>query len=75
MTKAEFIKTACAMGYCNKKQAEKYCEGKDELTEDDYIEVYRKRESETRRGTCRSLGDGAYTSKRYYRDGGEEGNR
>ena len=75
MTKGEFIKTACKMGYCTEKQAEKYSEGKDELTEDDFIEVYRKREGERRTGTHRYLGDGAYTSKRYYRDGGEEGNR
>ena len=42
MTKDEFIKNCTSLGYCDKKQAEQYCEGKDELTEDDYIAVYRK---------------------------------
>ena len=75
MTKEEFIKTACSLGYCNKKQAEKYCEGKDTFTDDDYIGVYRMVESQRHITPGRPLGDGAYTSKRFYRDGGSEGNR
>ena len=74
MTKDEFIKTACKMGYCNKKEAEQYCKDKDELTDDDYIEVYRKRESKIHI-TGQPLYGGGRTSKHYYRDGGSEGNR
>ena len=42
MTKDEFIKNCKSLGYCTEEQAEKYCEDKDELTENDYVEVYRK---------------------------------
>lgn len=75
MTKEEFIKTSCSLGYCSKKQAETYCEGKDELTDDDYIGVYRMVEEQKPRQYGRSLGNGGYTSKRFYGDGGSEGNR
>ena len=75
MTKDEFIKTACSMGYCTKKIAEEYSEGKETFTDDDYIEVYRMVEDRRHKTPGHSLGDGAYTSKRFYRDGGEEGNR
>lgn len=75
MTKEEFIKTACALGYCNKKQAEIYCENKVTLTDDDYIGVYRMVEGQRHIIPGKSLGDGAYTSKIFYRDGGSEGNR
>ena len=78
MSRDEFIKTACKLGYCNKKQAEKYCDKakKDKYTDDDYIEVYRIAEVEHYRSTGdRVLGNGASTTKRYFRDGGNEGNR
>ena len=76
MTKDEFIKTACSMGYCTKKIAEEYSEGKETFTDDDYIEVYRIVEERQRyQPHGHHLGDGSYTSKRFYRDGGEEGNR
>ena len=77
MTKDEFIKTASKSGYCNKKQAEAYCEhkGKEVYTDEDYIGVYRMVESQKHKASLRPLGDGAYTTKRYYRDGGSEGNR
>lgn len=42
MTKEEFIKNCRSIGYCSKDVAEKYCEGKDEFTEDDYVEVFRR---------------------------------
>lgn len=75
MTKDEFIKTACEMGYCNKEIAKKYCEGKDTFTVDDYIEVYRKGEAQRYHTPGHTLHGGGFTSKRYYRDGGSEGNR
>ena len=70
MTKDEFIKTACKMGYCSKKQAENYCEGKETLTDDDYIGVYRMAESQKPRSHGIGCGNG-FTSKRYKRDGGD----
>ena len=77
MTKDEFIKSASKSGYCDKKQAEEYCEHKDKdiYTDDDYIGVYRMVESRKHKSQRRPLGDGAYTTKRYYHDGGSEGNR
>ena len=75
MTKEEFIKNACASGYCNKKQAVHYCEGKEVFTDDDYIGVYRMAEEQRVKSHGRSLGDGAYTTKRFLKDGGREGNR
>lgn len=74
MTKDEFIKTACKMGYCNKKEAEEYCKDKDELTEDDYIEVYRRDEYQMRVTGVRLFGGGRRSTHKF-RDGGSEGNR
>lgn len=42
MTKEEFIKNCQSLGYCTKEIAEKYCEDKDVLTEEDYIKVCRE---------------------------------
>jgi hypothetical protein len=75
MSRDEFIKTACKMGYCTKKIAEEYSEGKDTLTEDDFIEVYRIAENQVYKNKGIPLGDGAYTKRQFYRDGGSEGNR
>ena len=77
MTKDEFIVSASKSGYCNKKQAEEYCEhkGKEIYTDDDYIGVYRMVESQKHKAPGRPLGDGAYTTKRFFFDGGSEGNR
>ena len=75
MTKEEFIKSATKLGYCTKRQAEEYCEGKEIFTEDDYIAVYRKAECEEYRYRGIGLGNGGYTTKHYLRDGGSEGNR
>ena len=69
MTKDEFIKNFRSLGYCSKEQAEKYCEDKDELTEDDYIVVYRKSNilEPTNNGSMK-CGEGR-TTKRYRPDG------
>ena len=74
MTKAEFIKSASKMGYCTKEEAEEYCKNRDELTEDDYIEVYRKRESQIKITGVRLHGGGRRSTHKF-KDGGSEGNR
>lgn len=76
MTKEEFIKNCQSLGYCTKKDAEKYCEGKDELTDDDFIEVYRSVNNyHIGKGQGCVLGEHGYSSKRFFGDGGSEGNR
>lgn len=76
MTKEEFIKNAVSLGYCSKKIAEEYCEGKVVLTIDDYIEVYRKAESKKRHdkaGLHQCGNNGGKTSKTYKFYNGHEG--
>lgn len=75
MTRDEFIKTAWKMGYCSKKIAEEYSEGKDTLTEDDFIEVHRMEENRRYKYKGHPLGDGVYAKRQFYGDGGSEGNR
>lgn len=69
MTKEEFIQNASSLGYCSKKVAEEYCKDRDELTEDDYIAVFRKANvlEPTNNGTMK-CGEGR-TTKRYRPDG------
>lgn len=68
MTKEEFIKTACSLGYCNAMQAEEYCKDRVTFTDDDYIGVYRMVEAQRHRNHGKPLGNGSYTTKRYSRD-------
>lgn len=71
MTKDEFVKNACRMGYCTKQIAERYARGKEELTDDDYIEVFRISEEIYGRGNdgLRKYGNGKSTkSYRPYTD-------
>jgi hypothetical protein len=77
MTKIEFITSASASGYCTKKQAEAYCKQneKDIYIEDDFEEAWRFSQTYDYHNKGRHLGDGNYTSKHFYADGGEEGNR
>ena len=70
MTREEFILAATNSGYCRTKTAREYAQGKDNLTEADFIEVFRIEES--RRERERSLGktgmrwlDGCWTSRDY----------
>lgn len=70
MTPEEFILAATRSGYCKAKTAREYADGKEALTEGDFIEVYRIEES--RRERERSLGktgmrwlDGCWTSRDY----------
>ena len=48
MTKEEFINLAVSTGYSNKITATEYVEGKDKLTDKDFIEVYRTYEIKKR---------------------------
>jgi hypothetical protein len=41
MDKESFINQCVEIGYCSKKTAEMYCKDKNNLTEDDFIEVFR----------------------------------
>lgn len=79
MTKEEFVKNCCSLGYCTKITAEAYVRDKEVLTDDDYIEVYRlaeKIEKKLYRDGTQSYGrNGARTTKHYFKDGGSEGNR
>lgn len=75
MTRDEFIKTACKMGYCHKKIAEEYSEGKEILTEDDFIEVYRIAEAQEYKNKGTPFGDGSYAKRSIFSDGESEGNR
>lgn len=75
MTKDEFVRAAYKSGYCSKKIAEEYCEGKDTLTEDDFLAVYRLQESRAYKNPGHPLSGGGYIRKRYFRDGGSEDNR
>lgn len=71
MTKDEFIKNSCSLGYCNAMQAEEYCKDRTDFTDDDYVGVYQMVEAQRRKNCGRPLGKGSYTTKRYLRDGGE----
>lgn len=77
MERDEFIRIASETGYCTKKIARDYCNlnYKTDYTEDHFVEVYRfaQRYDHHYKGRC--IGDGCYTSKCFYGDGGEEGNR
>lgn len=71
MTKDEFIKTAWKAGYCSKKIAEEYAEGKNTFTEDDFIEVFRKAETHEHKNKGTPMGDGAYAKRSTFRDRGD----
>ena len=70
MTPEEFILAATRSGYCKAKTAREYTEGKESLTERDFIEVYRieqareEREHSLRKDGLRWLG-GCWTSRDY----------
>jgi hypothetical protein len=76
MTKDEFIQNCRSLGYCSKITAEAYCRDKEELTDDDYIQVYRIAEKIERRGSdgLHSYGKyGGKTTKTYKFYNGHEG--
>ena len=75
MTPDEFISSASSLGYCSKKAAEQYTVGRDNLTEDDYTEVYRIyqrqldiKDGRVDQGKFRNY-CGAKTTKRLAREG------
>ena len=76
MTKEEFISNCCSLGYCSKAMAEKYCVGKDELTDDDYITIYQRAQKIELRasdGWHRCGNNGGKTTKSYKFYNGHEG--
>lgn len=70
MTMEQFIRAATRSGYCRAKTAREYAEGRESLTEDDFIQVYRleqsreEREHSLRKDGLRWLG-GCWTSRDY----------
>lgn len=70
MLRDEFIRTASRMGYCSKKQAEKYAQHRDEFSEADFIEVFEMVQEEERLKTRhgRQLPFGGRTTKHYFGD-------
>ena len=68
MNRQEFINNACRMGYCTRPQAEKYCGDRETFTEDDYIGVFTKSQSECHNIGGTPLYGGGRTSKRYFRE-------
>lgn len=71
MNREEFIEACVRMGYCSRKIAKEYSEGKDEFSTEDLVAAHRFSEWKTqdRRehlGTGqRPLGDGRYTTLKY----------
>ena len=63
MDKKHFVKTCVLCGYASKKRAIEYAKSKDELTEDDYVEIFRinERENDVKHGIlyhgCQGDGD------------------
>lgn len=64
MDKKHFVKICVLCGYASKKNAIAYAKSKDELTEDDYAEVFRinERENDLKHGILdhQCQGDGDY---------------
>jgi hypothetical protein len=82
MKSNEFIKNCKTMGYCDIKLAIEYCDknAKENYSEEDYVAIFRIHENRLylKRDNVhylRSVVNQGKTSKRYYGDGGEEGNR
>ena len=76
ISKEDFIKYSVSIGYCARKTAEKYAEGKEKFTDDDYIEVYRLAQKIERRGSdgLHQYGDeGGKTTKTWKFYNGHEG--
>ena len=70
MTQEEFIRAATRSGYCRTKTAREYVDGKENLTESDFIEVYRREQArEEREHSLRKDGlrwlNGCWTSRDY----------
>lgn len=72
MDRAEFVKTCKLCGYCTKEQAEKYAVGKEEFSERDFEEAYRRFQSKICDGKWRPMRGRHKTTKHFFR---EVGNR
>lgn len=70
MTREEFILAVTNSGYCRTKTAREYAQGKESLTEDDFIQVFRleqgreEREHSRRRDGMKAIENG-WTSRDY----------
>jgi hypothetical protein len=69
MKKDEFIKTALKCGYGCQKTVEKYTEGREEFTEDDFIRLFRLHTKFTSRSSKWRNYEGALTTKRLMNPG------
>jgi hypothetical protein len=72
MDKKTFINKCLQSGYCSRKAAEKYCKSKNNLTENDFIEVYRIAEHAREMTFCNDKYhkvEGAKTTKIYIHRG------
>lgn len=70
MTKGEFVLVCTLGGYCGKHAAEEYAKDRNELTDDDIIEVYRQEQEKQSRIDADRDRFGKYqgtkSTKRYY---------
>ena len=70
MTREEFIQAATNSGYCRKRTAKEFAEGRESLTDGDFIEVFRleqvreEREHSRRRDGMKAIENG-WTSRDY----------
>lgn len=73
MTREEFAATCASCGYASRKFALAYAGDRDNLTEDDFIEVYRAAQGRGRRSDFRDVmapdGSRTRTTKHYIRIG------
>lgn len=71
MTRDEFIKLCSKCGYCSKKVAELYAQGKSEFTDKDFEDAFRfaqRIESDKGNGRWRKMAGGVKTTKHYKDD-------
>lgn len=69
MTKSEFTATALKCGYGCQKTVEKYTEGREEFTEDDFIRLFRLHTGLTGRSDKWRNYEGTLTTKRLMNPG------
>ena len=70
MTREKFIETCVSSGYCSRRVAREYAGDREDLTDDDFVEVYRiadrlSVEHWEKGQKKRPLGDGNFTTKRF----------
>ena len=74
MKRDDFIKLCVRMGYCSKSEAEKYAENKEEFSDDDFVEVWRKANNKIAPKDLHHIGvDCGYTTKSFEVQNGHKG--